>query len=780
MDEGKVMKGCIRRIITYFCFFCLFCMCEMHVKASGKEEYVFFSSEQEAQEIAEAFGGELTGYSHGIATISIVEISMFCGDKAEENLVKEYNGVKIYPDTVFTLDNEEGTFDRQDYLTDLGVREAWSISRGQGIKVAVIDSGVDDSHEDLAHAVIYTGSVIPQECYGDFLDESYKGNFDNLGHGTHVAGIIAASDNGKGTVGIAPDCSIISIKALEKKNGKGYGKTSWIARAIIEAIEREADVINLSVGGIMVGDSVLHEAIQRARDADIPVICAAGNNSSQNMFYPAAYPETIAVSSARKDKDGYIFDDSYSNFGNWIDFCAPGTDIYSTYPGGYASMTGTSMACPIVTGAVTLVLSKKPDLTINQLMTILSKTAKDIGDDGKDNLYGYGMVDVYALMNEFVDEPAPTVPVPNISDGHYLMEGTEIQLTVTPSDAVIYYTMDGTDPTLDSTIYSSGIPMKDATQETVTIKAFAVNKRGAFSETGIFQYHILPKQKELVHMEGEIKDDILPLYYATKDIESEKMCRKYSLLVPMGKRVTLSLFDSAPELGWRAYENKGGHPVLIGDYEKNEQELVWKNTRDSTEEILLCVIWNSDLMREVDIPFSFRWTMEDFEIEKEDIDNANGEDIDEENAKTEMEDQTVESFISEVASMPEPTYESTESIYESVSEPISTLESSVVLETDDEKDMQSEEQGKLPLENTEVISEQKQTEIQKLEPEIYLEPSSVDFIEDVSESQKNHRSILKFTGLIFFVSGIIYVIFLFYRKNKILKGENNEESSKSN
>lgn len=256
---------------------------------------------------------------------------------------------------------------------------------GSGVKVAVIDTGIDYTHPDLADN--YMGGY-------DFVnDDSYP--MDDNGHGTHVAGTIAASDNDIGVIGVAPNADLYALKALNKR-GSGY--LSDIDAAIDWAIKNNMDIISMSLGG---GYSKSQEALcQKAYEAGIVIVAAAGNEAGA-VIYPAAYSSVIAVSATdSSNKIAY-----FSNFGDEVELAAPGVNISSTYPGGkYTTLSGTSMATPHVTGTVALLLSTNIadyDNTDDngdglwdpvEVRSRLQSTAKDLGATGVDYYYGYGLV----------------------------------------------------------------------------------------------------------------------------------------------------------------------------------------------------------------------------------------------------------------------------------------------------------------------------------------------------------------------------------------------------
>ncbi|MDP4086531.1 MAG: S8 family serine peptidase [Bacillota bacterium] len=263
-------------------------------------------------------------------------------------------------------------------VTQIQAPKAWNSQyTGKNVKVAVIDSGIYP-HEDLNIA-------------GGKSFVSYTSSYtDDNGHGTHVAGIIAAKNNGIGIVGVAPDAQLYAVKVL---NQNGEGLTSDIIAGIDWAITNKMDIVNLSLGSPE--DSALLQAtINRAYDAGILVVAAAGNDGNSSgtgdtVDFPAKYDKAIAVAATDSQNQRA----SFSSTGNEIDFAAPGVDILSTVlDNQYASYSGTSMATPFVTGDLALLKEEYPTASNQELIDQLKKNAIDLGAPGHDPLYGYGFI----------------------------------------------------------------------------------------------------------------------------------------------------------------------------------------------------------------------------------------------------------------------------------------------------------------------------------------------------------------------------------------------------
>jgi serine protease len=261
---------------------------------------------------------------------------------------------------------------------------AWSVTRGAGVKVAVIDSGVEVAHEELQ------GSVLPGK---DYVNPGDDGRIDPNGHGTHVTGIIAAHvNNGRGIDGAAPGVHILPIRVLDANGG---GVASNVAKGIIWAADHGARVINLSLGGGM--SDGLRQAIQYANSKRAVVIAAGGNNAQAGNapMYPAAYPETIAVAAV----DSNLSHSAFSNTGDYLDVSAPGeyiTSLWGSSPTAYAAASGTSMATPFASAEAALIIAAAPQLTALRVKQIMQVTATHLGPNA---IFGHGLINPNAAVH---------------------------------------------------------------------------------------------------------------------------------------------------------------------------------------------------------------------------------------------------------------------------------------------------------------------------------------------------------------------------------------------
>ena len=281
-------------------------------------------------------------------------------------------------------------------LATIGTASAWDTVRAAGAPVvAVVDSGVDYTHVDLAGQVILGL---------DYVDDD-PDPMDVNGHGTHVSGIVAAvADNSRGIAGVAPGARILAIRVLDA-NGSGY--LSDVAAGVLYATDHSARVINLSLGGPS-GSQVLLDAIRYANSRGVVVTCAAGNESRTELGFPARYAECFSVgATTRSDTRA-----SFSNTGPGLDITAPGVDIRSTTMGnGYANWSGTSMATPVVSGVAALLADAGQSQPA--IETTLRQTAVDLGGQGLDLAYGAGRVDAATAIRTVSEARINNAPVCN-------------------------------------------------------------------------------------------------------------------------------------------------------------------------------------------------------------------------------------------------------------------------------------------------------------------------------------------------------------------------------
>ncbi len=281
-----------------------------------------------------------------------------------------------------TVNDPLSTF--QYALNKVNAYGAWDVTTGSStIKIAVVDSGIRTNHPD------FTGRVLPGY---DFANNDSDAS-DDVGHGTHVAGIAAAAgDNGQGVAGMCWQCMILPIKVTDSD---GAITSDALVRGIRWAVDQGARVINLSLGGENDSPSI-HEAIRYAASKNVVVVVAAGNSADLGnpIEYPAAYEEVIAVG-ATDENDRRAF---FSQIHPYVDVSAPGWNVASTFsdspdlPFSYLTLSGTSMSAPYVAGLAGLLLSINPGMNLSGVRSILTSTVDDLGSPGVDWEYGAGRI----------------------------------------------------------------------------------------------------------------------------------------------------------------------------------------------------------------------------------------------------------------------------------------------------------------------------------------------------------------------------------------------------
>ena len=339
------------------------------------------------EEVVKKYGGTVIKHLP-IIDSSVVFIKRKDIEKLKENIDVEYIEIDqlVYPLEVISPENIVSFSEIVTWAVErVNALEYHQITKGNGIKIAVIDSGVNVNHPDLINN-IKTGY--------NFIDNNYDVN-DDCDHGTCVSGLIAAESNDFGMLGIAPESFIYPLKVLHKVDGnRCSGYISDVVQAIEWSIENNMDIINMSLGS----SSQLHSveiALDMAYDAGILIVASAGNDGNKSICddndcvcYPASYDSVIAVSAmTRTDTIA-----SYSSRGPEIELTAPGTSVYTTASNGeYRWFSGTSCAAPIISGVAALLMAKYPEKTNVEIREKLIEICMDLGQEGRDILSGYGI-----------------------------------------------------------------------------------------------------------------------------------------------------------------------------------------------------------------------------------------------------------------------------------------------------------------------------------------------------------------------------------------------------
>jgi len=377
--------------------------------------------------------------SSSVRSITRKEENQFFVVKVENNFSREeisnlsFPGVEYiqpnYLNSFFDLPDDPLYYDQERMMSLIHLPAAWNVSLGNpDIIVALVDSGIHFDHPDLQNNIFINENEIPDdgidndnngyvddwrgwdfvdapELYdlaeGDYLDQDNDPT-DEISHGTHLAGIVAAdTDNDTGVSGVNWFSSLLAIRAGFNTGGSGYLQDDDAAAAIIYAADMGADVINLSWGDTNYSP-IISDACRYAYDKGSILVASSGNTYQVGIMYPARLATTISVGAV--DKFSNIA--SFSSYGPELDIMAPGVNILSTYSvtGNdiYKVQSGTSMAAPFVSGSIAHLLSLEPELGFHEVKSRLQGTATDLGDPGYDNVYGNGLINTYALLTSGV------------------------------------------------------------------------------------------------------------------------------------------------------------------------------------------------------------------------------------------------------------------------------------------------------------------------------------------------------------------------------------------
>lgn len=451
-------------------------------------------------------------------------------------------------------------YSKQWHLKKINAPQAWDATKGSGeIVVAVIDNGVQTNHPDLAGKIVSPYNMV-----------TGTRSVPAGEHGTHVAGIIAASINKKGVVGVAPNVKIMPVNVFE-----GDGATSYdVAYGIVYAVDHGANVINLSLGGY---SATLYEAeaVQYAISKGVVLVAAAGNDDTDLPTYPAAFDPVIAVS-ATDSRDQIT---NFSNYGYYIDFAAPGVDIYSTFPGSsYKELDGTSMATPIVSGTAALVLSKNPLLSTGEVENILRKSVVDLGRKGWDVFYGYGRIDAYKAVK---NTPSPLSSLS--AAGTFTMKGnnrTSFSLSAYKKGLMVtVYVKDN-----KGHVVRTIVKNKAWSRNQISISWDGKQDNGAFVGQGTYTVVVqVSNGRESVIRTKQIKvvDNVVPaIQLSTSTVSfSPKAKGKVSIPFTLNKKakVTAQVYDSKNKLVKTIANNQsfsGGTSAFVWDGKNTSGKLM--------------------------------------------------------------------------------------------------------------------------------------------------------------------------------------------------------------
>lgn len=290
-------------------------------------------------------------------------------------------------------------------ITDLDIPEVWKKTEGEGVTIVVMDSGIPN-HEDL------NGNILINKCRS-FIDNEWE---DTIGHATHVTGICSAINDTKGVVGGAPKAKIINLKVL---SNSGFSTETSITEGLKYCLELKPDIVNMSLGGKNPMPEAL-EVLKKLDEAGVIVVCSAGNNGEKpdkSVLYPAKYESVIAVGSYSPTT--ITSKSLFSCVGPEIDIAAPGDQILSTYLNNqYGVLSGTSMSAPAVSSIIALYISylkkNKIPYTAQSVKETILKNCKDVGKDGFDEEFGWGIISPKKIFQtlQSVDQPVVIKKIP--------------------------------------------------------------------------------------------------------------------------------------------------------------------------------------------------------------------------------------------------------------------------------------------------------------------------------------------------------------------------------
>ena len=397
--------------------------------------------------------------------------------------------------------------------------EVWEYVRDNARRVpvlAIIDSGFDYTHPDLATRMWHNlaeengqpgvdddGNGYVDDVIGwDFTDApslpgtgDYLGRdndpMDEMGHGTLVAGVAgAAIDNGIGIAGVDPVSRLMNLRAgALMQFGTGFLEDDDIAAAMVYAVENGADVINMSFGDV-VSSPLMHDAVRYADAMGVVLIAAAGNERTPELLYPAAYDETVAIG-ATAETGGKA---ELSSYGENLDICAPGLDIWTTQNGGgYQTASGTSLAAPYVTGAVGIILSLMPDLSPDRVRSMLHAGVRDLGAEGWDPETGFGELHLPALLAAS-SEPLAVILAPTRPAGADTAIGWAVAVSGAPPVAWSLGYGPGTTPAVWTAI-DAGVVLAGADSTSGTI------------DTGALPEGVYALRLQITDGQGSVRED---------------------------------------------------------------------------------------------------------------------------------------------------------------------------------------------------------------------------------------------------------------------------------
>lgn len=473
--------------------------CEENSYVSG--ELIFLAdTKEEALLYAEAYNATLTEYSYGVAVITLNASDEFAEatvmNAMEAAADPNSNLPAVWPNYYQYLDTEETSdpFLSTDspycqwfhYAVNSHIAHKGGIT-GKGIKVAVIDTGINTSHEEFSSAL-----TIDIGC----------GVEDDNNHGSNVCGIIGATaSNGKGGCGIAPDCTLISIKVFKNN----IASSDDVMRGINAAVENGSHIINMSLGGANYSDAY-QQVINNAYEEGVVIFCSAGNNYADSIHYPGGYEHTVAVAALNQNLTRAAF----SNYGKTVRYAAPGVQMWAPYKfsngvsnsAAYGSMQGTSQASPVMAGCAALLyayVDGSGPQKVENVLAALDKSCTKLPGAGVEK----GIVNMAKAFGMTEDTAAPPKPVINRTAGTYNTKELSVSITAEPG-TLVYYSVDGKPVTYkNGKLSDNAILYKDESfliggKGTVTVNAIAIKQSNQLASANASARYILKPAVEEV------------------------------------------------------------------------------------------------------------------------------------------------------------------------------------------------------------------------------------------------------------------------------------------
>lgn len=455
------------------------------------------------------------------------------------------------------------------YLDRIKAYEAWDITTGDpSIKVAVLDSGVDSCHYDLHYGTDYYTHLDIQNGYNYPFNTNYSTPLHF--HGTTVAGVIGAkTDNVRGIAGISGGRHSAGITIIPYNVGNIGPSTDYVISAISNAVSKGVKIINMSFG--FSNNNGVACAIDTAYNHGITIICAAGNENLSYLSFPASHSYTIAVGATDQSNARWQTSNTNgSNYGNGIDFVAPGVNIKSTdLNNSYRFGTGTSVAAPQVVGVAALMLTANPTLTPSQIRNTLQSTCTKLSgysyNNGWNSEVGYGLINAYDAVQTVAPEIVGPNYLNNIDDiGYYYIDNLPSGLTVSWNLSDSYYNqycLDQDDPAVNECSISynySHIMINDTL--TADIKRNGITIM-TLRKTGIYAYHDIRGH----YTSGDISNDI-----SSTHILPVRPTYNTSIISPMLIGATASYSSTATiPSSWNFNPSSGEIVTVMPSYNNN-------------------------------------------------------------------------------------------------------------------------------------------------------------------------------------------------------------------